>query len=116
MSMESGREEVYVRSLADTGGKRQISAAGGMQPRWRADGKEIFFVASDGNLMAVPVKVGADLETGPPQVLFAPRLRKALIPQYGVFPDGRRFLVNVLPGDETAGSIRLIQNWRELAR
>jgi Tol biopolymer transport system component/predicted Ser/Thr protein kinase len=116
MSMESGREEVYVRSLADTGGKRQISAAGGLQPRWRADGKEIFFVASDGNLMAVPVKAGADLETGPPQALFAPRLRKTLIPQYSVFPDGRRFLVNVLPGDETAGAIRLIQNWRELAR
>ena len=71
-SDESGRVEVYVESFPTHGGKRQISLAGGSGPRWRADGKELYYYSLDGRLMAVSVTGGgASLTTGTPTVLFA---------------------------------------------
>ena len=55
-SDRSGRREVYVRPFPAGEGEWTISIAGGEQPRWRADGKELFFEAADGKMMAVPVK------------------------------------------------------------
>ena len=68
-SDESGLVEVYVESFPTHGGKRQISLAGGSGPRWRADGKELYYYSLDGTLMAVSVTgSGASLTTGPPIV------------------------------------------------
>ena len=73
-SFESGRYEVYVRSFTESGaavkaGKWPVSTAGGVWPQWRRDGKELFFTALDGKLMAVPVKAGPTFEAGVPVTL-----------------------------------------------
>src|SRR5207248_11172645 len=54
-SNESGRYEIYIRSFAAAGTKRQVSTGGGLQPRWRRDGKELFYVAPDHRMMAVAI-------------------------------------------------------------
>jgi Tol biopolymer transport system component len=73
-SDQSGRREVYVRPFPRAEGEWTISVAGGEQPRWRGDGKELFFVAEDGKMMAVPVKASAGpkprFEAGRPVALF----------------------------------------------
>ena len=76
-SDESGRREVYVQGFAPdrvpaaAGGKWTISSGGGNKPRWRRDGKELFYIALDGKMMAVPVKTtAATFEPGVPVPLF----------------------------------------------
>ena len=77
-SLESGqRPEVFVQRFPGPGAKTQISAAGGVQVRWRRDGRELFYLAPDNRLMAVPIRLGADrdaAEAGTPVPLFATRL------------------------------------------
>ena len=70
VSDESGQYEVYVQSFPGGGGKKQVSRGGGLAPHWRGDGKEMFYHATDGNLMAVAVKGGPSFEAGPPVALF----------------------------------------------
>jgi Tol biopolymer transport system component len=70
-SNESGRDEIYVRGFPGAVGKSLVSVAGGTQPRWRRDGREIYYVAPDNKLMAVEVKpCGHALEVGSPKELF----------------------------------------------
>jgi Tol biopolymer transport system component len=88
-SDESGRQEVYVRPFAG-GERRQISTSGGSKPRWNGDGRELFFVGSDGRLMSVPVGLSATIETGVPRALFSISTNDE---EYEVTPDGKRFLV-----------------------
>ena len=96
VSDKSGKNEVYVQPFRPagekTGEKWMISTAGGSQPVWRRDGKEMFYLAADNKLMAVPVKLGADFEAGAPIVLF--RIDPAAEHAYDVTADGQRFLVN----------------------
>ena len=121
-SNETGRYEIYVRPFPDPGGKRQLSTGGGIYPRWRRDGRELFYVTLDNRLVAVPVQtapVGRTLNPGAPVVLFATRmairgnaglggaLSKA---QYAVAPDGR-FLMIVPAEDTTVSPITIVQNW-----
>lgn len=63
-SDESGQSQIYVQSFPAGAGKFQISAGGGNQPRWRRDGKELFYIAADGKLMAVEVKTAPTFEAG----------------------------------------------------
>jgi len=119
-SNESGSVEVYVQPFPGPGRKSQVSAAGGHEPRWRPDGKELFYVSPDGRLMAVAIAVAADqqtLETGTPVSLFSTRfasgsgitgvVRK---PQYAVARDGR-FLMNVAVEGAPASPITIVLNW-----
>jgi eukaryotic-like serine/threonine-protein kinase len=69
-SNESGRWEIYVTSFPEAHGKWQVSNAGGTQPRWRGDGKELFYLSPDDKLMSVPVKTGANFDAGTPAALF----------------------------------------------
>jgi Tol biopolymer transport system component len=112
-SDESGQFEIYVRAFPGPGARRQISARGGAMPRWRADGRELFFVAPDNKLMAVPVKTGDVFEAGAAMPLFETRIRTAPAwPQYDVSSDGQRFLINTMT--ETAAEqepITLVLNW-----
>jgi Tol biopolymer transport system component len=114
---ESGRFEVVVQPFPDAGGKWQVSTAGGVAPRWRADGKELYFLAPDATMMAVPVTAaGASFEHGTPVALFPTRIVDggtvaAGRPQYAVARDGR-FLINQPLGDATAAPITLILNWQ----
>ena len=65
-SNESGQPQIYVQPIPASGVKRQISTAGGDQPRWRRDGTELFYVSANQKLMTVPVKPGAVFEIGFP--------------------------------------------------
>jgi Tol biopolymer transport system component len=115
-SDESGRLEVYVRPAASTGARWRISREGGTFTRWRADGKEIFYVEGNGTLMAVDVKLGATFEGGEPRRLFTTRFRRSLAREYDVSPDGQKFLVAVAPSDEALPPITLVQNWTSLLK
>src|SRR5262249_716558 len=70
VSDESGRYEIWVQSFSDGGGKRQVSTGGGGGPRWRQDGRELFYYAADGKLMAAPVRNGDSFEVGTAVPLF----------------------------------------------
>jgi len=114
-SNESGRFEIYVQPFPAPGDKWQVSIAGGTDPRWRPDGKELFFLAPDAKLMAAPVRASnSTFETGSPVSLFQTRTAVGgnanLIPQYAVSRDGR-FLFNVPDDTSTAAPITLILNW-----
>jgi eukaryotic-like serine/threonine-protein kinase len=114
-SDESGRFEIYVmKPLPEPEGKWQVSTAGGVEPRWRRDGKELFYVGPDGRVMAVEVGTGADFEVGKPQALFGTSLKNASGARYDVAPDGQRFLLNRPIGDESSPPITLVQNWTVL--
>ena len=121
-SNQSGQSEIFVRPFPQSRGQWQVSTAGGTQPRWRADGKELFYVARDGRLMATPIAPTADgqaLTPGAPAALFALRLASGTNvtigtysgrPQYAVARDGR-FLVNVAVDAETTPPIAIVLNW-----
>jgi Tol biopolymer transport system component len=118
-SNESGRFDVYVRPFPGPGGQWLVSTAGGVSPRWRADGKELFYLTPDGKLMAVPVVAHeTTFEAGIPIALFQTRIINSgpgtfseIRPQYDVAPDGR-FLVNVVTDDSAPSPITLIVNWK----
>jgi Tol biopolymer transport system component len=116
-SNESGRSEIYVRPFPGPGGQWQISTGGGNSPRWRADGKEIYFVAPDLTLMAAPASAqGATFSPGPPVALFQTQMATvANRPQYDVARDGR-FLVNTELDANSTEPIHLLLNWRPPAR
>ena len=110
---ESGRQEIVAQEFPRPSGRSQVSTGGGTAPRWRADGREIYFVALDGKMMAVPVTTtGSTFEAGTPVALFSPQIAgQAFKSQYAVSRDGR-FLVNTLTTDEaTVSPITLILNW-----
>ncbi len=98
-SDESGNSEVYVTTFPAAAGRWQVSRGGGAEPRWRADGKEIFYIGPKGMLTAVPVTATADsFSTGNPTPLFQIHGRAPIsstdIFTYDVAKDGQRFLVN----------------------
>jgi Tol biopolymer transport system component len=113
---ESGNVEVVVQPFPEPTTKWQVSTNGGMQPRWRADGKELYFISTDNKLMAVPVTPkGSTLEVGTPTPLFTTRILTGGIgtinrPQYAVSRDGR-FLINETVEDSAVSPITLILNW-----
>ena len=74
VSEETGRPEVYVRSFPTAANKFAVSAGGGAEPRWRRDGRELFFMAPDRSVMSVPLRVAATFESGVPQRLFQARV------------------------------------------
>ncbi len=113
-SNESGTNEVYVRPFPGGGGKWQVSTRGGSQPRWRRDGKELFYLAADNKLMAVEIKEkGASLEIGNVQPLFQARPVSVLTfgAVYDASADGRRFLINSATEQESSEPITLVINW-----
>jgi len=115
-SNESGRFEIYVQPFPVAGGKSQVSTAGGIDPRWRRDGREIFFMAPDDTLMAAPIRTtGSSFEAGSAVGLFHVRRVTGGMAnfkqQYAVSRDGR-FLFNVPVDDPSAVPITLILNWK----
>jgi Tol biopolymer transport system component len=97
-SDESGNWEIYVSTFPAGVGKWQVSRGSGTEPRWRADGKEIFYIGPKGMLMAVPVDEKSGFSTGTPTPLFQVHARAQIsstdIFTYDVAKDGQRFLVN----------------------
>ena len=113
-SNETGKWEIYVTSFPEARGKWQVSTGGGEQPRWRGDGKELFYLSSDYKMMAVPVKTGANLDAGPPVALFqsTPRQPVATNDQfaYDVTRDGQRFLI-LTQAKQAETPVSVILNW-----
>src|SRR5437773_12231982 len=113
-SDEIGRTEIYVRRFPNAGaGKWQVSTGGGDQPYWRADGKELFYLAPDGTLMSVDIQLGDTFNAGVPKKLF----QTYVVPQgligsdrnqYTVSGNGQRFLVNTSPSQAIFSPITVI--------
>ncbi len=123
ISNESGRIEVFVQPFPASGGKWQISTGGGSQPRWRGDGKELFYVSADGKIMAVEVRTTPQFEARIPRTLFQTSIvvsglglgggQSNYIFRYAVTADGKRFLINSVQADSGAASqpITVVLNW-----
>ena len=109
----SGRYEVYVQSFHGGGGKRQVSNGGGYSPRWRRDGRELFYYAGDGKLMAAPVRSGENFETEAAVSLFEFRAGTlaAQFAPYAVTADGQRFLINGVVETEPNAPLTVVVNW-----
>jgi Tol biopolymer transport system component len=115
-SNESGRDEIYVQRFPATGERQQITGAGGVQVRWRADAKELFYLTPENRLMAVPVRLDATAEPaeiGTPIPLFAVRLngngQLATARHYVASRDGQRLLVDTLK--EVTIPLTVVLNW-----
>jgi Tol biopolymer transport system component len=123
-SDESGRDEIYIQPFPASGRKVRISTAGGTQVRWRADGRELFYLTLDEELMAAPIQFAQDRapEPGEPVALFKVRVGGAVQrigysaielsrQQYMVSRDGQRFLVNTVTEEATTSPITVVLNW-----
>ena len=116
-SDESGAFEVYVRAFPDSQGKRLVSKGGGAEPRWRADGRELFYVSPDRRMMSVPTTIGAAFEAGTPATLFEMNVRDLSFlsgRRYDVTPDGQRFVVQELTGHVSPSALTVVVNWTAL--
>ena len=120
MSTESGRYEVYVEPFRRRGESVRVSTSGGGQPKWRGDGKELFYLSLDRAMMAVSVREGA---TGPqigiPAVLVPAKDLSAVVEgpdydDYAVTSDGQRFLVKMSVGETNPQRIHLLLDWPSL--
>jgi serine/threonine protein kinase len=118
-SDESGRREVYVRPFPLSEGIWPISTAGGEQPRWRGDGKELFFVGADGKLMAVAVGTAVagpqpSFDYGPPVPLFEAGVvaTNTHVFEYHVTRDGMRFLVDTKVNLAGSPPVTVVVNWQ----
>ena len=113
----SGDHEIYIQGFPEPGQRVRVSTQGGSQVRWRRDGKELYYIALDDRLMAVPIapsRDGQSVEPGTPVPLFQTRVGGAVQAlgrqQYMVSDDGQRFLMNALT-DEATRPITVILNW-----
>jgi Tol biopolymer transport system component len=124
VSDESGSNEIYVQGFsntsgasAQTGGKWQISVGGGMGPRWRRDGKELYYRAPDGKVMAVEVTTDTVFRSGTPKPLFhAPSNLETFLtiplPNWDVSTDGNRFLLMTSAEEGTPAPFTVVLNWQ----
>ena len=112
-SNESGRFEVYVETFPRSDRKWPVSTNGGYEPRWRADGREIYYLSENRKLMAV--SVGAGPSFGVPVTLFQTRVPTGVTANrthYVPSRDGKRFLVNTQSGDPSPNPITVVLNWQ----
>jgi Tol biopolymer transport system component len=111
ISEDSQRGEVYVSPFLRPGGKRQISTNGGIKPRWRRDGKEIFYLSPDGQLMATEVRISGEMvEVGATRALFG-GITTLNGYAYDISADGQRILAAVAKEQTSNEPITLVQNW-----
>ena len=120
-SDESGVTEIYVQSYPADGGKWQISTDGGIQPRWRADGRELFYLTADDRIMAVEIEAGETLQPGAPSMLFRAPEVNTFLPtsafHFDVADNGERFLIDVAAQQGEQTPVTVVLNWQaELGR
>jgi Tol biopolymer transport system component len=117
VSNESGTAEVYVAPVRGSAGKVRISTNGGIAPRWRRDGRELFYLAPETNtIMSVDVTTRPTFDAGPPVKLIAMRglpasVRRPRDAPYDVSPDGRQFFIVTPPETSPASGIAVVVNW-----
>lgn len=111
-SNESGKSEVYVQQFPEPGGKFVVSRGGGTMPAWRGDGRELYYISADRKMMAAPITIGPQFDSGAPVPLFEARVRlSSASRQYSVTRDGSKFLLNRSVGEEGTKPMTLVQNW-----
>ena len=113
----SGRLEVYVVPFPEGAPRIQVSREGGREPRWRKDGRELFYLSADGTLMAVAITSAPTLQVSAPTALFrGATLTTGPIPAYSVARDGQRFLMVDPIGDPHADALTLTVHWGDTLR
>ena len=114
-SNETGTMEIYVSPFPSANGKWQVSSAGGQEPRWRQDGKELFYLSAEGKMMSVALNTGATFKAEAPVALFQTQRRQPIssfaVFSYDVSGDGRRFLVITKAGEANAAPLSVHLNW-----
>jgi Tol biopolymer transport system component len=112
-STVSGRAEVYLTHFPDSTRIYQVSTRGGSFPRWRSDGKELFYYSyDDNNVMAVNVNEKADvISLDTPRMLFHHVNSAPLNAYFDVTPDGKRFLISTSNYSSSATPLTLVMNW-----
>jgi serine/threonine protein kinase/Tol biopolymer transport system component len=114
-SNETGNWEIYVSPFPSANGKWQVSNAGGQEPRWRQDGKELFYLSAEGKMMAVPVTAGPSFSAGSPVALFQTHRRQPVssvdVASYDVSGDGQRFLIDTKVDEANAAPLAIVLNW-----
>jgi serine/threonine protein kinase len=110
-SNESGRFEVYVQAFtpgaAASGDKKQISINGGADPRWRPDGRELYYYMVDRKLMAVEMTLGAEVKAGTPHELFS----LVRFSDFAATSDGQRFLISTSAAETGVPPFTVVLNW-----
>ena len=117
VSDETGRREVYVRSMTGDAGKTPVSTNGGDEPRWARSGRELYYRTSD-SLFAVPIASGRTITAGRPVELFADRYRRNLhFQKYDVLPSGAGYVMLQNASDlaDAPTELRLVVNWPALS-
>jgi hypothetical protein len=109
----SGRQEVYLTPLPPTGERWQVSSAGGVQARWRRDGRELFYIAPDSTMMAVTIGTGAAFNASAPRRLFTlpEGVGSPIFDEYAVRADGQAFLIAEPIHSRGVQPISVIVNW-----
>jgi serine/threonine protein kinase/Tol biopolymer transport system component len=111
-SDESGRAEVYVQRFPLSSDKWQISSGGGLQPLWRGEGKELFFLTEEKKVMSVDIKSdGTSFETSIPRELFQSSMKAGFAYSYAVTADGQRFLISAPVGAAASAPMTIVLNW-----
>ena len=114
-SNETGNMEVYVSPFPSVDGKWQVSNAGGQEPKWRNDGKELFYMSTDGKITAVSVSAGSSFQAGTPVPLFQTHRRQPMAAQdlfsYDVSNDEQRFLIATKLDEPNAAPLSVLLNW-----
>ena len=111
VSNESGRSEISVQAFPGPGGKWQVSSEGGTMPRWRKDGRELFYLGAEGQLMAAEVRLSPSFDSRVPTALFKVSLLESPDRQYDVSPDGTRILVNRVSKATEATPMTVVLDW-----
>jgi len=115
-SNETGGWEIYVSPFPSANSKWQVSSTGGQEPRWRQDGKELFYLSAEGKMMAVAMTPGAGFKAGSPVALFQTTHRRQSISaqdrfSYDVSGDGQRFLINTKMDEANTAPLSVLLNW-----
>jgi Tol biopolymer transport system component len=115
-SNETGSMEIYVSTFPSGDGKWQVSSAGGQEPRWRQDGKELFYLSAEGKMMSVAVTLGTAFKAGSPVALFQTTHRRQPVSaqdrfSYDVSGDGQRFLINTKIDEANIAPLSIHLNW-----
>jgi eukaryotic-like serine/threonine-protein kinase len=116
-SLESGRPHIHLASFPSFTDRRQISLDVAVQPLWRADGKELFFLGIDQRLMAVEIDPGPPVRVGTIKPLFQTRAATAIaVHLYAASRDGQRFFVREAEGSRAVEQLNVVTNWPSLVR
>jgi dipeptidyl aminopeptidase/acylaminoacyl peptidase len=117
VSEETGVPQVYVQSFPNGEQRAQVSSQGGSEPRWRDDGRELFFLRADRTMMAMSVSLRPTFQAEEPSPLFQTRVPILANPyrwHYDVSADGERFLINTAPAFVPPPAIHVVMDWRAL--